>query len=93
MFSYTLSTGTRLYAWNTKPIFRRRKMVSSSSFRVDSSRPSTVTVPEGGRSSPPSMCSRVDLPDPDVPMIATNSPFSTLSSTPSRAFTRVSPAP
>ena len=27
MFSRTVSTGTRLKLWNTKPIFRRRKMV------------------------------------------------------------------
>ncbi len=100
IFSYTLSTGTRLYAWNTKPIFRRpkpifrrRKMVKASSFREKISCPSTVTEPEVGRSRPPSMCSRVDLPEPEVPTMATNSPFSTLRSTPSRAFTRVSPAP
>ena len=55
MFSRTVSTGTRLKLWNTKPIFRRRKMVRASSFRAKMSLPSTVTVPEVGRSSPPSM--------------------------------------
>ena len=85
IFSYTFSTGTRLYAWNTKPIFLRRKMVSASSFREKISCPSTMTVPLVGRSSPPSMCSSVDLPEPDVPTIATNSPFFTLKSTPSNA--------
>ena len=33
-------------------------------------------------SSPPSTCSRVDLPEPDGPMIATNSPSATSRSTP-----------
>ena len=74
-------------------IFRRRKIVRASSFRAESSRPSTVTVPEVGRSSPPSMCSSVDLPEPEVPTTATNSPFSTLRFTPSRARTSVFPEP
>ena len=74
-------------------IFRRRKIVSASSFRVKMSRPSTVTVPPVGRSRPPSIWSRVDLPEPEVPTTATNSPFSTVRSTPSRARTSVSPAP
>ena len=74
-------------------IFRRRKMVKASSFRAKMSLPSTVTAPEVGRSSPPSMWSSVDLPEPEVPTMATNSPCSTLRSTPSRAFTWVSPAP
>ena len=68
-------------------------MVSSSSFRAESSLPSTVTVPPVGRSRPPSMWSRVDLPEPEVPTTATNSPFSTVRSTPSRARTSVSPEP
>ena len=74
-------------------IFRRRKIVNSSSFREKMSFPSTSTAPLVGRSSPPSMWSRVDLPEPEVPTMATNSPFSTLRSTPSRAFTWVSPLP
>ena len=93
MFSHTVSTGTRLKLWNTKPILRRRKMVRASSFREKMSLPSTVTAPPVGRSSPPSMCSKVDLPEPEVPTIATNSPSSTARSTPSSAFTSVSPLP
>ena len=46
MFSHTLSTGTRLYDWNTNPIFLRRKMVSASSFKEKISFPSTMTLPE-----------------------------------------------
>src|SRR2546425_11828411 len=37
-------------------------------------------------------CMRVDLPEPDAPMMATNSPASTSSETPARARTSPSPA-
>src|SRR5690606_37999884 len=40
------------------------------------------TSPEVASSRPPSSCSRVVLPEPDVPMIAMRSPLCTLSSTP-----------
>ncbi len=46
---------------------------------------STSTLPPVGRSSPPSICSRVDLPEPEVPTMATNSPFSTEKLMPSSA--------
>src|SRR3954454_20013430 len=39
------------------------------------------------------MCSSVLLPDPDGPMIATNSPSSTRASTPRRAWTAPAPSP
>ena len=68
-------------------------MVRASSFREKMSLPSTRTAPEVGRSSPPSMCSRVDFPEPEVPTTATNSPLSTVRSTPSKARTSVSPEP
>ena len=55
--------------------------------------PSTATCPEVGRSRPPSMCRRVDFPDPDVPTTAKKHPFSTERVTPSRARTWVSPEP
>ena len=65
-----------------------------ASFRMEnSSMPSTVTEPEVGRSSPPSIWSRVDFPEPEVPTTATNSPCSTAKFTPSRALTAVSPEP
>ena len=35
------------------------------------------TFPEVGLSTPPIKCNSVDLPEPDAPTIATNSPFST----------------
>ena len=37
------------------------------------------------------MCMKVDLPEPDGPTMATNSPASTSSDTPRRAWTAVSP--
>jgi hypothetical protein len=43
--------------------------------------PSTCMVPLLGRSSVPMMCSRVDLPDPDGPVIASISPAVTVRST------------
>src|SRR4029079_10832617 len=44
--------------------------------------PATRTSPGVGSSSPPRSCSNVVLPDPEAPMIATRSPFATLSWTP-----------
>ena len=43
--------------------------------------PSVTTRPAVGRSRPPTMPSRVDLPQPDGPMIATVSPSRTIRST------------
>lgn len=54
---------------------------------------STLTVPEVGRSNPPSIFSKVDLPLPDVPMMATNSPGSMEMLTPSRALTMFGSVP
>src|SRR4026209_2465221 len=55
--------------------------------------PSTSTCPELGVSTPPRTRSRVDLPEPEGPTMATNSPFSTLKLTPSMALICVSPFP
>jgi len=49
--------------------------------------PLMLTVPELGRSSVPIRLSRVDLPEPDGPTMATNSPSSTLRDTPLQACT------
>src|SRR5262249_33543750 len=45
--------------------------------------PSRATAPRLGRSKPARICRRVDLPHPEGPMIATNSPSATLKSMPS----------
>ena len=93
MFCSTVNSGMRLNAWNTKPMFRRRKMVSSRFFMAKISRPSRNTLPEVGRSSPPSRLSRVLLPEPLSPTTATNSPFGTEKFTFFSACTAVSPEP
>src|SRR5579883_907096 len=53
------------------------------------SRPSTSTCPLVGWSRPPRICSRVVLPEPEAPTIATRSPVATDSTTP-RSTSRVS---
>ena len=55
------------------------------------SRPPATILPSVGRSSPPIRDSSVDLPQPDGPMIATNSPGAMLNDTPRRAVTATSP--
>lgn len=52
-----------------------------------SSRPSTATSPDVGRSSPATMFSSVDFPLPEGPITATASPRRTSSVTPSSAAT------
>jgi hypothetical protein len=93
MFSSAVSTGRRLNAWKTNPILSRRSRVSFASSSRDSSVPSTTTEPEVGASSPASRCMSVDLPEPDGPMMAANSPRSNDTVTPRRASTAASPWP
>src|SRR3546814_9363353 len=63
------------------------------STRTDTLFPYTTLFrsPSDGRSRQPRMFIRVDLPEPDWPMIATNSPRRMASETPSRARISVSP--
>lgn len=50
---------------------------------------SNLIIPELGVSNPPRICKSVDFPDPEAPVIATNSPFA---SSKSRSFnTRMFP--
>ena len=72
--------------YNLVPVFLLRKMVNCSSLSFDNSVPSTKTLPEVGTSRPPIIFNNVDLPLPEVPTMATNSPFSTERLTPSNAF-------
>src|SRR4051812_1549993 len=57
------------------------------------SRPPTRSLPELGRSRPPSRFNKVDFPDPDLPRRATRSPPATSVETPRSASTRASFAP
>lgn len=90
MFSSTLSSSMRLKLWNTKPICPLRMPVRSFSFSSDTSWPSSQYWPEVGLSSSPRMFSSVDLPHPEGPIIATNSPSSTLNVTLSSAIVSTS---
>src|SRR4029077_14212111 len=80
-FSSAVSAGSRWKDWNTNPprCARRRARPSSSSF-VRSS-PARSTRPRVGRSSPASRASSVDLPAPDGPVTATDSPAAMSSET------------
>ena len=75
-FSAALVRARRLKLWNTKPMRRLRIRASDGSSSPATSIPSSRYVPDVGRSRQPMMFIRVDLPDPDAPMIATNSPRS-----------------
>ena len=87
-FSSAVRTGIRLKNWKTKPSLSRRSRVSSASSRPVISSPSSVTVPEVGRSSPARMCISVDLPEPDGPMIALKRPRSNPTLTPGERVNR-----
>ncbi len=72
MFSSAVSVGTRLNDWNTNPMRSRRSWVMRLSDRLVSSMSPMRTDPEVTLSRPARQCIRVDLPDPDGPMIAVN---------------------
>ena len=66
--------GRRLKRWKTKPMRARRILVRSASERREKSVPSMVTEPLVAGVRPPRMWKRVDLPEPEGPTMATNSP-------------------
>ena len=75
-FSFAVNTGTRLYAWKTKPIFFNLKSMISLGPKFEMLILSIITSPLVGVSSPPIRFNNVVLPQPDGPIIAVNSPFS-----------------
>jgi hypothetical protein len=93
MFSLAESIGRRLKAWNTNPMRSRRRRVSSFSDSRDRSTSPIHTDPEVRVSRPARQCMRVDLPEPEGPMMAVNRPAGTARLTLSRARTAVSPRP
>ena len=76
-----------------KPTRSRRSSVSARSDSPLSSRSPIMTEPDVTVSSPARQCIRVDLPDPDGPMMAANIPLSKLVVTRSSACTAVGPSP
>ena len=82
-FCASVRCGRTWKAWNTKPSFCRRRRVAASSFRREMGVPSISTSPLSALSSPAIRLSSVDLPTPESPMIATNSPAPRAKSRPS----------
>jgi hypothetical protein len=93
MFSAAVRVGSRLKDWKTKPTLSRRSRVSCASVRLLSSVAPIRTEPLVTVSRPATQCIRVDLPEPEGPMIAVNSPRPNSTETSSRATTWVSPWP
>ena len=77
VYAIALVRGMRLNAWKTKPIFIFRVSARSFFDIVETSTPSRMYVPLVSRSRHPMMFIIVDLPDPEGPITATNSPRST----------------
>ena len=86
-FSCADRVGMRLKVWKMNPIEVARTFVRRLSLRALMLRPSSSTVPEVGRSRPPSICSSVLLPCPVGPWMASQSPSSITTSTPCNACT------
>ncbi len=93
MFSNAFRVGSRLNAWKMKPILSRRSLVSCLSLRPVISVSPIQIRPPLTVSSPARQCIRVDLPEPEGPMIAVNRPRWMSTSTASSAVTLVSPDP
>ena len=93
MFCAAVSCGSRLNDWKTKPIRSRRTLVSTWSDCAVRSVPPSSACPLVAVSRPARQCIRVDLPEPDGPMIAVNWARPKPTVTPSSARTAVSPWP
>ena len=81
---------TRLKPWKMKPISSRSSLVVALALRLSTRRPLSQISPESAVSRQPIMCSRVDLPHPDGPMMATISPGLISTEAPRRASTKLS---
>ncbi len=84
-FSRLLRVGNSWKNWKTTPTLRPRQAASLSSLMPPRSVPATWTSPDVERSMPVIMLISVDLPLPDLPITATNSPRSTCRSMPCKA--------
>ena len=91
-FSKAVSVSSRFASWNTKPNSSRRNFASSAPERPVTSRPPTEIRPAVGASMVARQFRSVDLPEPDGPMIPTNSPASTAKLTWSSARVTLPPA-
>ena len=83
-FSMTFMLLKRLKPWNTMPMDSRRRLTLTCSAARSS--PWNHTWPASGVSSRLMQRSRVDLPEPEAPMMVTTSPGMTSKSTPRRTW-------
>ena len=83
---------SRLNIWKMKPMVRERRIAPSSS-REPGDVPAQQAVASRASGGPagPRICMKVDLPEPEGPMMATNSPSSMSRSIPLRTLS--SPPP
>jgi hypothetical protein len=84
--------GHQIEQLKDKSNFSRRKSARASPFKLPVSTPSMTMRPDVGLSNVPMRLSRVDVPDPEGPTMATNSPREMERETPSSARTTV-PSP
>ena len=89
--SATVIVDNRLKNWNMKPTCLRRSTAQAEADSPSTRCPRSQISPRVAGSRPPSTCSSVDFPEPDGPMIATNSPTPTSRSTPRTASTGTPP--
>eukprot|EP01133_Synstelium_polycarpum_P009666 gene9666-11293_t len=73
-FSRAVNSGSKWWNWYTKPSERLRNWPRAFSPRADNSSPASQTLPWDGVSRPPNRLSKVLLPEPELPTIATRSP-------------------
>ena len=92
-FSRTVWLGVRKNCWNTKPNAELRSSLSCLASKLLVGCPLRATTPWVGASSRANKCMRVDLPEPDLPTTATDSPSLICRFTPFRASNLVSPLP
>lgn len=74
--SKTVVLWSKLKDWKTNPISSLRKEANSLSSNLETSLPLKINFPPEALSSKPKICIKVDFPDPEGPIMATNSPFS-----------------
>ena len=74
MFSKPVSVSSRLQSWKMKPSLSRRKRDRAAPRSAVTSVPSTVMEPEVGASMVETQLSSVVFPEPEAPMMPTNSP-------------------
>ncbi len=89
----TVSDGTRLKAWNTKPTLCRRKSASALPGSVARSFPSRITRPASGASRPAIRLRSVVFPEPLGPISETNDPARISRLMPESATLDASPEP